>query len=114
MGFGYDESCGTNSHNDYDHVATDDAAGDKAIIIEALEVIAENALMRMDKFKAQGEQGEKLLVVLLKSFRCTGVLLPLSSSFCDSLSRAEQSRVGICQIGTQEQTGGEVIYRRSK
>ena len=55
VGFGYDESCGTNSHNDYDHVATDDAAGDKAIIFEALEVIAENALTRLDKFKAQGE-----------------------------------------------------------
>ena len=53
VGFGYDESCGTNSHNDYVHVATDDPAGDKAITFEALEVIAENALTRLDKFKAQ-------------------------------------------------------------
>jgi hypothetical protein len=81
VGFGYDESCGTNSHNDYVHVATDDPVGDKAIIFEALEVIAENALTRLDKFKAQelnnlawgfarlghrSEQAEKLFVGVAK------------------------------------------------
>ena len=55
MGFGYDEACGTNSHNDYVHVASDDPAGDKELVYRTLEVIAENALPRLDRFKAQGE-----------------------------------------------------------
>ena len=53
VGFGYDEACGTNSHNDYIHVTTDDPRRDRAIIFDALEVIAENAIKRLDKFKAQ-------------------------------------------------------------
>jgi hypothetical protein len=53
VGFGYDEACGTNSHNDYIHVTTDDPGRDKAIIFDALEVIAENAIKRLDRFKAQ-------------------------------------------------------------
>lgn len=53
VGFGYDEACGTNSHNDYIHVATDDPVADKAIVFEALEAVAENALSRLDRFKAQ-------------------------------------------------------------
>ncbi|KAL9182955.1 hypothetical protein ACHAXT_004234 [Thalassiosira profunda] len=53
MGFGYDEACGTNSHNDYVHVATDNSAGDKDLVFKTLEVIAENALQRLGKFKAQ-------------------------------------------------------------
>lgn len=55
VGFGYDESCGTNVHNDYVHVATDDPTGDKELVYETLEVIAQNALPRLDKFKAQGK-----------------------------------------------------------
>eukprot|EP00571_Detonula_confervacea_P017812 CAMPEP_0172298486 /NCGR_PEP_ID=MMETSP1058-20130122/1119_1 /TAXON_ID=83371 /ORGANISM="Detonula confervacea, Strain CCMP 353" /LENGTH=1283 /DNA_ID=CAMNT_0013007761 /DNA_START=130 /DNA_END=3978 /DNA_ORIENTATION=- len=53
VGFGYDEACGTNSHNDYVHVATNDPVGDKELVFETLEVIAENALPRLDRFKAQ-------------------------------------------------------------
>jgi len=53
VGFGYDEACGTNSHNDYIHVTTDDPRRDRIIIFDALEVIAENAVKRLDKFKAQ-------------------------------------------------------------
>eukprot|EP00986_Skeletonema_menzelii_P013287 scaffold7617_cov240-Skeletonema_menzelii.AAC.2 len=53
VGFGYDESCGTNAHNDYIHVATDDPVGDKELVYETLEVIAENALSRLHNFKAQ-------------------------------------------------------------
>jgi hypothetical protein len=55
VGFGYDEACGTNSHNDYVHVESDDPAGDKNLVYAALEVVAKNALTRLDKFKAQGE-----------------------------------------------------------
>mgnify|MGYP001030691114 CR=1 FL=1 len=55
MGFGYDETCGTNSHNDYIHVETDDPVGDKKLVYDILEAVAENALLRLDKFKAQGE-----------------------------------------------------------
>lgn len=55
MGFGYDEACGTNSHNEYQHVATEDPEGDRSLVFETLEVIAENALSRLDRFKAQGE-----------------------------------------------------------
>ena len=55
VGFGYDETCGTNVHNEYVHVATNDSAGDKELVYETLEVIAENALQRLDRFKAQGE-----------------------------------------------------------
>eukprot|EP00578_Thalassiosira_sp_NH16_P000781 CAMPEP_0181141396 /NCGR_PEP_ID=MMETSP1071-20121207/35800_1 /TAXON_ID=35127 /ORGANISM="Thalassiosira sp., Strain NH16" /LENGTH=1329 /DNA_ID=CAMNT_0023228381 /DNA_START=239 /DNA_END=4228 /DNA_ORIENTATION=- len=53
VGFGYDEACGTNNHNDYVHLATDDPSGDKELVFETLEVIAENALPRLDRFKAQ-------------------------------------------------------------
>eukprot|EP00985_Skeletonema_marinoi_P001291 scaffold517_cov140-Skeletonema_marinoi.AAC.4 len=53
VGFGYDESCGTNVHNDYVHVATNDPVGDKELVYETLEVIAENALSRLHNFKAQ-------------------------------------------------------------
>ena len=53
VGFGYDESCGINAHNDYVHVATDDPVGDKELVYETLEVIAENALTRLHNFKAQ-------------------------------------------------------------
>ena len=55
MGFGYDEACGTNSHNDYVHVESDDPVGDKNLVYATLEVVAKNALTRLDKFKAQGE-----------------------------------------------------------
>ena len=55
MGFGYDETCGTNVHNEYVHVATNDPVGDKELVYETLEVIAENALQRLDRFKAQGK-----------------------------------------------------------
>jgi hypothetical protein len=55
VGFGYDETCGTNSHNDYIHVESDDPVGDMRLVYEALEVIAKNALPRLDKFKAQGK-----------------------------------------------------------
>ena len=58
MGFGYDETCGTNSHNDYVHVATDDPKGDKELVYETLEVIAENAVSRVDRFKAQGTKAQ--------------------------------------------------------
>jgi len=37
------------------HVATDDPVGDKKLVYDVLEVIAENALQRLDRFKAQGE-----------------------------------------------------------
>jgi hypothetical protein len=53
VGFGYDASCGTNAHNDYVHVATDDPVGDKELVYDTLEVIAENALSRLHNFKAQ-------------------------------------------------------------
>lgn len=56
VGFGYNEDCGTNFHQEYVHVATDDPSGDKELVYETLEVIADNALPRLDKFKAQGEQ----------------------------------------------------------
>lgn len=36
-------------------MATDDPVGDKELVYETLEVIAENALPRLDRFKAQGE-----------------------------------------------------------
>ena len=55
MGFGYDESCGTNNHNEYTHVASSDPSGDKELVYETLEVIAESALQRLDRFKAQGK-----------------------------------------------------------
>lgn len=55
VGFGYDETCGTNVHNEYVHVATNDPVGDKELVYETLEVIAENALQRLDRFKAQGK-----------------------------------------------------------
>ena len=53
VGFGYDESCGTNVHNDYVHLATDDPVGDKELVYKTLEVIAEDALSRLHNFKAQ-------------------------------------------------------------
>ena len=53
VGFRYDESCGTNAHNDYVHVATDDPIGDKELVYETLEVVAENAISRLHNFKAQ-------------------------------------------------------------
>ena len=56
LGFGYDESCGTNNHNEYTHVASSDPSGDKELVYETLEVIAESALQRLDRFKAQGKQ----------------------------------------------------------
>lgn len=56
MGFGYDESCGTNNHNEYTHVASSDPSGDKELVYETLEVIAESALQRLDRFKAQGKR----------------------------------------------------------
>ena len=55
LGFGYDESCGTNNHNEYTHVASSDPSGDKELVYETLEVIAESALQRLDRFKAQGK-----------------------------------------------------------
>ena len=55
VGFGYDETCGTNVHNEYVHVATNDPVGDKELVYETLEVIAEKALQRLDRFKAQGK-----------------------------------------------------------
>lgn len=56
LGFGYDESCGTNNHNEYTHVASSDPKGDKELVYETLEVIAESALQRLDRFKAQGKR----------------------------------------------------------
>ena len=56
LGFGYDESCGTNNHNEYTHVASSDPSGDKELVYETLEVIAESALQRLDRFKAQGKR----------------------------------------------------------
>lgn len=53
VGFGYDESCGINAHNDYVHVASNDPVSDKNLIYETLEVIAENTLSRLHDFKAQ-------------------------------------------------------------
>lgn len=53
IGFGYDESCGTNAHNDYVHVMSDAPLEDKTLVFTTLETIAENALPRLGKFKAQ-------------------------------------------------------------
>eukprot|EP00804_Cyclotella_cryptica_P031368 CCRYP_012184-RH/>CCRYP_012184-RH protein AED:0.21 eAED:0.21 QI:390/1/1/1/0.8/0.66/6/200/821 len=53
LGFGYDESSGTNAHNDYVHVASDSPMEDKELMYDTLETIAENALSRLEKFKAQ-------------------------------------------------------------
>ena len=36
-------------------MATNDPVGDKELVYETLEVIAENALQRLDRFKAQGK-----------------------------------------------------------
>ena len=38
FGFGYNEACSTNSHNDYIHVGTDDPVANKAPVFEVLEV----------------------------------------------------------------------------
>lgn len=67
VGFGYDESCGTNVHNEYVHVSSDDPLGDKELVYETLEVIAENALPRLDKFKAQGEHTSFCSPLLLRA-----------------------------------------------
>ena len=56
VGFGYDEACKTNAHGDYIHVTTDDPDGDMKLVHETLEIIADNALSRLGRFKAQGEQ----------------------------------------------------------
>ncbi len=53
IGFGYDEESGTNVHNDYVHVSSDNPEQDYAIMYETLETIAENVVSRLDKFKAQ-------------------------------------------------------------
>lgn len=51
IGFGYDESIGLNVHNDYTYVESDDPVGDKSTVFDTLEIIADNALQRLEKFK---------------------------------------------------------------
>eukprot|EP00956_Cyclotella_meneghiniana_P043599 scaffold278308_cov96-Cyclotella_meneghiniana.AAC.1 len=53
IGFGYDESSGLNQHNDYTYVTSDAPMEDKKLVFDTLEIIAENALPRLEKFKAQ-------------------------------------------------------------
>ena len=53
IGFGYDESSGTNAHNDYVHVTSDSPTRDKELMYDTLETIAENALSRLEKFKVK-------------------------------------------------------------
>ena len=53
IGFGYDESSGTNAHNDYVHVTSDSPMRDKELMYDTLETIAENALSRLEKFKVK-------------------------------------------------------------
>lgn len=53
IGFGYDESSGTNAHNDYVHVTSDSPMEDKELVYDTLETIAENALSRLEKFKVK-------------------------------------------------------------
>ena len=55
MGFGYNETCGTNSHNDYMHVTAENPEEDRALVRNALEVLTTEALRRLDGFKAQGQ-----------------------------------------------------------
>ena len=51
IGFGYDESSGLNQHNDYTYVTSDAPMEDKKLVFDTLEIIAENALLRLEKFK---------------------------------------------------------------
>ena len=51
IGFGYDESIGLNIHNDYTYVVSDAPLEDKALVYDALEIVAQDALTRLDKFK---------------------------------------------------------------
>lgn len=51
IGFGYDESTGLNVHNDYNYVASDDPIGDKSLVFSTLEIVADNAIQRLEKFK---------------------------------------------------------------
>jgi len=53
IGFGYDETSGTNAHNDYIHVTSDSPLEDKELVFETLETVSENALPRLGRFKAQ-------------------------------------------------------------
>lgn len=52
MGFGYDEASGLNVHNDYTYVVSDNPLEDRSMVFDTLEIVAENALQRLDKFKA--------------------------------------------------------------
>ena len=51
LGFGYDESSGLNQHNDYTYVISDAPTQDKKLVFDTLEIIAESALPRLQKFK---------------------------------------------------------------
>ena len=51
IGFGYDESSGLNQHNDYTYVISDAPTQDKKLVFDTLEIIAESALPRLQKFK---------------------------------------------------------------
>lgn len=52
IGFGYDETSGLNVHNDYTYVVSDAPQEDRALVFDTLEIVAANALQRLDKFKA--------------------------------------------------------------
>jgi hypothetical protein len=52
LGFGYDESIGLNVHNDYTYVVSDNPSEDRSLVYDTLEVVAQDALQRLDKFKA--------------------------------------------------------------
>lgn len=53
IGFGYDESSGLNVHNDYTYIASDAPLKDKSLVFDTLEIVAENAKQRLERFKVR-------------------------------------------------------------
>ena len=54
VGFGYNSAKGANAIDSI-HVNSDDYDGDRAMISDTLDVVAKNALPRLNRFKAQGK-----------------------------------------------------------
>ena len=65
IGFGYDESSGSNNHNDYIHVTSESPKEDKTLMYDTLDIIADNAVSWLEKFKVRRNQCNYLHSMLL-------------------------------------------------
>lgn len=88
-GFGYDESIGLNVHNDYTYVVSNTPSEDKILVHDTLEIVAKDALSRLDKFKVRSVSKG-----LLPKNLCSQTSIPCIV-LCTG-TRTEQPSLGIC------------------